>query len=177
MADGDDRNWVVVGRFASPYGVKGWLKLYSHTEPMQNIGEYPELWELGVSGSKPLVLEKVQFHGKGLVAKIKGCDDRTMAESHVGCELAIPRGQLPALPEGDYYWSQLEGLSVYNESGCFLGKVDHLVETGANDVMVVKPAAGSVDDRERWLPYVLGHHVLQVDLENQRMLVDWDPDF
>ncbi len=168
---------IIVGRFTSPYGIKGWLKLLSFTEPMENIAEYEPVWVSEGAGWKPLILEKVQFHGKGLVAKIASCDDRTKAEQYIGRELAISPEQLPALPAGEYYWSQLEGLSVFNREGLFLGRVDHLLETGANDVIVVKPAPGSVDERERMIPYVPEHHVLNISLDARRMDVDWDADF
>lgn len=171
------KDWIIVGRFTSPYGIKGWLKLMSYTEPMENIAEYEPIWVGEGNVWKPLVLDKVQFHGKGLVAKISGCDDRTQAEQFIGRELAVKPEQLPALPDGEFYWSQLEGLSVFNREGLFLGKVDHLVETGANDVIVVKPAPGSVDERERLVPYVPEHHILRVDLHEKRIDVDWDADF
>ncbi len=171
------KDWVIIGRFTSPYGIKGWLKLLSHTEPMENIAEYEPIWVRDGSSWKPLVLDKVQFHGKGLVAKIANCDDRTQAEQFIGRDIAVKPEQLPALPEGEFYWSQLEGLSVFNRDAVFLGKIDHLVETGANDVVVVKPAPGSVDDRERLIPYVPDHHVLSVSLAEGRMDVDWDADF
>ncbi len=171
------KDWIVVGRFTSPYGIKGWLKLLSHTEPMENIAEYEPIWVSDGNAWKPLLLDKVQFHGKGLVAKIAGCDDRTQAEQYIGREIAIKPEQLPALPGGEYYWSQLEGLSVYNREGLFLGNIDHMLETGANDVIVVKPATGSIDERERLIPYVPEHHVLSVSLADRRVVVDWDADF
>lgn len=171
------KDWIIVGRFASPYGIKGWLKLLSHTEPMENIAEYDPVWVSEGKTWKPLVLDKVQFHGKGLVAKICGCDDRTQAEQYIGRDIAIKPDQLPVLPDGEYYWSQLEGLAVFNREGLFLGIIDHLVETGANDVIVVKAVPGSIDDRERWIPYVPDHHVLSVDLAVARMVVDWDAVF
>lgn len=167
-------DWVVVGRFTSPYGIKGWLKLLSHTEPMDNIAEYEPVWVAEGKGWKPLALDHVQFHGKGLVAKIAGCDDRTQAERFIGRDIAIQRHQLPKLPAGEYYWSELEGLDVYNQEGTWLGRIDHFVETGANDVMVLKPVPGSVDDKERLIPYVPDHHVIDVQLDQKRMLVDWD---
>lgn len=170
-------DWVVVGRFTSPYGIKGWLKLLSHTEPMENIAEYEPVWIAEGNGWKPVALDQVQCHGKGLVAKIAGCNDRAQAELFIGRDIAIKRDQLPKLPEGEFYWSELEGLDVYNLQQHWLGKIDHLVETGANDVMVVKPVPGSVDDQERLIPYVYEHHVLEVRMDQRRVLVDWDKDF
>ena len=170
-------DWVVVGKFMSPFGVKGWLKLYSHTQPIENIAEYNPLWMKKGGSWQPVELEHVQRHGKGLVAKVKGCDNRDQAPAYIGCELAIKREQLPALEPGDYYWSQLEGLQVITTAGEILGKVDHLMETGSNDVLVVQPTQDSIDREERLIPYLWQDVVTEVDLAGGKMTVDWDKDF
>lgn len=170
-------DWVVVGKLMSPFGVKGWLKLYSHTQPIENIAAYEPLWMKQGDHWQPINLEHVQRHGKGLVAKIKGCDNRDQTPAYIGCEIAIKREQLPALEQGDYYWSQLEGLKVVTTAGEFLGIVDHLLETGSNDVLVVHPATGSIDQQERLIPYLWEDVVTRVDLELGEMTVDWDKDF
>lgn len=168
---------VVVGKLMSPFGVKGWLKLYSHTQPIENIAGYNPLWMKQGEHWQPIQLEHVQRHGKGLVAKIKGCDSRDQTPAYIGCDLAIKREQLPALEQGDYYWAQLEGLKVLTVDGEWLGKVDHLFETGSNDVMVVQPVAGSIDQQERLIPWHWGEVVKSVDLERGEITVDWDKDF
>ena len=114
---------------------------------------------------------EAKTHGKGLVAKFKGCDDRDAAARLNGQEIAIRRDQLPPAEEGEYYWRDLQGLEVLTLDGVSLGKVDHLLETGANDVLVVK------GDRERLIPYVTGPIVKAVDLKAGTLQVDWDPDF
>ena len=125
---------------------------------------------------EPVEFDRGQQHGKGLVAHIVGIDDRNEAERLKGCEIAVAREQLPALDAGEYYWHQLEGMKVESR-GCCLGQVDHLLETGANDVLVVKPCEGSVDSRERLVPWVQGQYVLSVDLDRGVIEVDWDPEF
>ena len=99
------------------------------------------------------------------------------ARSYCEVEIAVPRSVLPKLDEGDYYWSQLEKLLVYTESGELLGRVDHLIETGANDVLVVKGTDESVDRETRLIPYVPDQVVKQVDLNTGTLRVDWDPEF
>lgn len=111
-----------------------------------------------------------------MIAHIKGVDDRDSAELLRGCDIAVPLSELPALDEGEYYWHQLEGLTVVSR-GSVLGRVDHLMETGSNDVLVVKPCEGSVDRRERLIPWVRGQYVISVDLERAVIEVDWDPEF
>jgi len=94
-----------------------------------------------------------------------------------GASLATnARSQLPSLKDGEFYWYQLQGLKVIDLQGQLLGQIDHLLETGANDVMVVRPCAGSLDDRERLLPYT-GQCVQSIDLQAAEMRVDWDADF
>lgn len=113
---------------------------------------------------------------KGLVALTEGIEDRTQAEKLIGSEVWVDKDQLPNLDKGDYYWHQLEGLEVFNEAGELLGEVSHLFETGANDVLVVKASEKSIDDMERLIPYVEKEIVLEIDLEERRILVAWGSD-
>ena len=110
--------------------------------------------------------------GKGVVAKLAGCDDRDAAEALIGCEIAVRRDQLPeTTAPGEHYWTDLVGLRVETVDGIDLGTIERLFETGSNDVMVVQ------GERERLIPYIWDEVVREVDLEGGRMRVAWDPDF
>ncbi|WP_108124593.1 ribosome maturation factor RimM [Saccharospirillum mangrovi] len=169
---------VVLGKVSSVYGVKGWLKIYSYTEPMDRILEYTE-WMLNLNGRwTPVEIDKGRSHGKGMVAHIAGCDDRDQARQYCGAEIGVPEEELPELPDGEYYWYELEGLAVETTAGIKLGKVDHLMSAGAsNDVLVVKGDADSFDRQQRLIPYVPDVYVQDIDLEAGRILVEWDPEF
>ena len=168
---------VVLSKIVSVHGVRGAVKVYSHTDPLDNVLDYAE-WSLN-RGSEQRTVSVLggRVQGRVLVVNLKGIDDRNKAEELVDFEISIASDALPELEDGDFYWHQLEGLQVVNQEGQLLGKVDHLLETGSNDVMVVKPCAGSVDQRERLLPYLPGQFVIKVDLETQVMQVDWDAEF
>lgn len=172
---------VVIGRFTAVYGVKGWLKVYSYTDPMENILNYRRYLIFRRGERQPLLLAEGRRHGKGLVVRLEGVDDRDAAATFVGCEVAIPADELPRLAPDEFYWRELEGLQVVvdhpQRGPLVLGAVDHLLETGANDVLVVKATAGSIDQRERLIPYLPGRVVLDVDLAARILRVDWDPDF
>ena len=173
----DETQHVVLGRLTSPHGVKGWLKVYSYTSPAQGIFDYP-VWVLSMQGqrqSRRLLDARPQ--GKSLVVRLEGIDTRELAEQWAGAEVSIEKTALPELDSGEYYWHQLEGLEVETCDGVKLGRVDHLFETGANDVLVVKPSEGSLDDRERLLPFLPDDVIVQVDLAGRFMIVDWDPAF
>jgi 16S rRNA processing protein RimM len=168
---------TVIGQITSVYGVKGWLKIYSHTEPMDGILGYKP-WLIQRNGQWVTVnVEVSRKHGKGLVAKLEKVDDRDVARQYCGMDIAIERSMLPALDVGDYYWSQLEQLTVYTLSDQVLGKVSHLIETGSNDVLVVKGDSNSIDSRERMIPYLPDQVVKEINLETGTMRVDWDPEF
>jgi 16S rRNA processing protein RimM len=163
--------------------VKGWVKIHSYTDPAEKIFQF-DRWSLESNATSRAATEitvaEHRQHGKGFVARIKGIDDRTAAEAICQRAIAVSADTLPELPEGEYYWQQLIGLHVVsNQEGAqkiLLGEISSMLETGANDVMVVSPCDGSIDQRERLLPYV-DVYILQVDLENKQMLVDWDPEF
>lgn len=162
---------IVMGQVSGLFGVRGWIKVYSHTSPREGILKYSpwyikrgNTWE-----ARDLLSGRAQ--GKGVVAQLGGCDDRDQAAELMGCEIAVRREQLPALKANEYYWIDLEGLRVVNLQGVELGQVSHLFDTGANAVVVVK------GERERLIPYTWGEAIRKVDLEAGLMTVDWDPEF
>jgi 16S rRNA processing protein RimM len=170
-------DYVVLGKVSSVYGVNGWVKVYSYTEPMDRILEYGD-WTLRKGRQMlPVEVDKGRSHGKGMVAHFKGIDDRDVAKQYSGYEICVPRSRLPELADGEYYWYELEGLAVITTQDVMLGKVDYMMSAGSsNDVLVVKGDANSIDRRERLIPYI-NQFVLDVSLETGRVLVDWDPEF
>ena len=179
-----DDDVLVVGRITGCHGVKGWVKIHSYTDPRENFLQFGQ-WMLRRRGAlEPVEFDDGRMQGKGLVAHISGVDDRTVAESYRGLEVVVPAALLPELEAGDFYWSELEGLQVWcrdksnpaSAERILLGAVAYLIETGANDVLVVKPSAGSIDDRERLIPYLPGDVVTRVDLAEAKIEVDWFPE-
>lgn len=162
---------VTLGRVASPFGVKGWVKVKSYTEPLEGILRYPE-WHIEAPGADRRVMRLVEGrrHGEMVVARLAGVDDREAAAALLHCEVRVPRAALPEPGPGQYYWADLVGLEVVTLEGVGLGRVDHFVETPANPIMVV------LGERERWLPLV-PQHLKRVDLAAGQVVVDWDPDF
>lgn len=167
---------IVMGKIGAVHGVRGEVKIHSFTDPMENLFDYP-LWHLRRDAEiRQVRLDSVRSQGKGLVAKISGVEDREVARTYTGFEICVLRSELPELEEGEYYWHQLVGLEVIDQHQQLLGRVSHLLETGANDVLVVRPCAGSLDGRERLLPYT-EHCVLQVEPDKGTISVEWDADF
>jgi 16S rRNA processing protein RimM len=161
---------VRLGRIVGLFGVRGWVKVYSDTRPREAILDYNP-WLLERAGCwREYRLAEGRVQGPGIVVRFEGCTDRNEAQSFVGATVAVRREQLPPPEPGQYYWSELEGLSVVNLQGEELGVVSHLFETGANDVMVV---AG---ERERLIPFTRDA-VREVDLQARVIRVDWDRDF
>ncbi|MCK5894645.1 MAG: ribosome maturation factor RimM [Endozoicomonadaceae bacterium] len=173
---------VIMGRITAVYGIKGWIKVYSFTAPMESILKYRQ-WLLRYPDGRTqaVSIDGGRKQGKGMVAHVLGCDDRDDALQFTESDILIRRDELPELESGDYYWHQLEGLTVFalTESGdeVNLGKVDHLIETGANDVLVVHATRGSVDQRKRMVPYLLDRVVKEVNLEKGFIRLLWEPDF
>jgi 16S rRNA processing protein RimM len=164
--------YVVLGRINGLYGVRGWVKIYSHTEPRENILSYTPLYVKLKDGWTPLERLAGKRHGKGVVAQFAAYEDRDLAATLVGADIAVRREQLPAVAEDEFYWHELVGLQVLTLEGQALGVVDHLLETGANDVLVVKQG-----NDERLIPYIPGEVVTDIDLDTAVMRVDWDPEF
>lgn len=177
----DPSDLVVIGKVTSVYGVKGWVKIHSYTEPMENLLTYQHCY-IEFNGSwQPLVLDDAKSHGKGLIALIKGVEDREQARLYSQCPIAIPAQELPETEEDEVYWHQLEGLQVMSTTAdgaeVLLGKVRHMMATGANDVLAVNSSQGSIDNRERLIPWLPKQVIKEIDLDAGRILVDWDPEF
>ena len=168
---------TVVGKITSIYGIKGWVKVLSYTEPMENLLKYERVIWLQGSVRRELVIEDGKLHGKGLIIKFKGFDEPESVRQLCGGLVSVDIGNFPALADGEYYWHQLEGIRVITIAGQELGAVDHLMETGANDVLVVRGTPTSLDQRERLLPYLPEQVVKNIDLDTGIMTVDWDPEF
>ena len=172
MSQMDENQLVVLGHVSGVFGVKGWLKIYSETDPVQNILKYKPWYLLKDKTWQKFQPLQGKRQGKGVVAQLEGYADRDQAAELKGCRIAVKRDQLPAPSDPNvFYWTDLEGLRVENLEGFYLGEVSHLFETGANDVIVV------IGERERLVPYIREQVVKTVDLEKGLMVVDWDPEF
>ena len=174
--DDPANQFVVVGKISSAYGIKGWVKIYSYTDPVTNILSY-QPWYLS-SPAKHQAQQKINIvtgraHGKQVVAQIEGCTDRNQAELFRGLDISVPRNQLPEPEESEHYWVDLEGLQVINVEGQTLGVVDSMMETGANDVLVVKDKGG----KEHLIPFVKDEFIRDIDMDKRIISVDWDPEF
>lgn len=159
-----------MGRIAAPYGVLGWVNVLPDTEYVDGLFDYPKWWVQTTNGWQEFTVAQAKVHGDHLVASLEGITDRDVAFKLKGKAVAVPRDQLPAPDEGEYYWSDLVGLEVENLQQVPFGRIKELFETGANDVIVVE------GDRERLIPFI-DQVVKEVDLPGKRMVVDWDPEF
>jgi len=170
QATGEKR--LLVGRIVGLFGIDGWVKIESYTDPRQRIFKYRP-WLLRHARRESEVDGATgRAQGKGLVARLPDVIDRDAAAALVGAEIWVARSQLPKAKRGEYYWIDLEGLAVVTIDGVALGTVSHLFATGANDVLVVRDG-----ERERMIPFVLEQYVKEVDLQSGRIVVDWDPQF
>lgn len=166
-----DDTVVRLGKILGAFGVKGWVKIESFTSERLTIFDYKPwlIWRENEWHTQTVLSGRNQ--GKGLIAHLLGLEDRDEAQALAGCSIGVYRDQLPKLNAGEYYWLELIGLDVVTLDTVRLGKISYLLETGANDVMVVQ------GERERWLPWLVDSVVKKVDLEKRVVHVDWDPEF
>jgi 16S rRNA processing protein RimM len=161
---------VCVGHILGAQGIKGWVRVFSNTSPRDNIVNYSP-WIIEQGDEFKVVSVSGRSQGKNIVARLEGCENRSAAEALTGCRILINPAQLPDLQAGEYYWSDLIGLQVESLQGEPLGVVASILETGADDVLVLS------GERERLIPFVIGDIVHEVDLLRQRLVVDWLPDY
>lgn len=168
---------VVLGKVGRVHGIKGWLKLNSFTSPPANILSYAELHTELDKSPRLLHIDDSREQQKGLIVHFEGFNDPETASSLTGCEIWVPSTDMPALAAGSFYWHELQGLQVTNLQGQLFGSVQRLIETGANDVLVVAPTAESCDTRERLIPFLPERVIVEVSLQERRITVDWDADY
>jgi 16S rRNA processing protein RimM len=170
----DDQDLHILGKISGYYGVKGWVKIYSYTQPRENIVRYKALKiKLGNNRNaswQDIQLDNGKAHGKGVVAHFSGYDTREISAALIGAELAVQRSEFKAAEKDEYYWTDLIGLNVSNLEDVELGKVSRLIETAANDVLVIEAAQNKT---EILVPFILEHYVTKVDLEAGKIVVDW----
>ena len=166
----DNSDWVVMGRIAAPFGIKGWVKVQPFSEDPGTLMDF-ESWRIGRGAEHThYTVEAIQDHSNTLVAKLVGVDDRDAAYALRGQEISVARSSLTPPEENEFYWSDLIGLTAINREGVELGKVDSLMETGAQDVLVVK------GKREYLIPFI-AQFVGKVDVAGGQIEVDWGEDY
>lgn len=164
-------DWVIVGRFGRPHGVKGLVSVYSFTDPRDNILSYSD-WHVFLNKCwQPIKVLSAHIHTKTIVAQIEGYSERETAALLTNVEIAIHKDQLASLKTGEYYWHQLVGMSVINQQGQLFGKVIEVMPTGSNDVLVVQ------GEKRHLIPYLPGQYIIQIDDQTQTITADWDMDF
>ncbi len=168
--------YVELGKLVGVWGVKGWVKLHSYTRNRADISQY-KVWYLQKPRSKvepvPIEVLNCREQGQGIVAQLEGVDDRDQAAAMSGQVIFVKQSDLPKLPEGEFYWQQLIGLTV-SSSEAVIGRIDSILETGANDVLVCNNVEEGKADV--LIPYT-DEIILEVDVNAGTMLVDWDPNF
>lgn len=161
---------IVLGCVGAPYGVRGWVKINSYTDPITNILNYPEWFLKHKNEWISLTVESAKPHGHSIIAKLAGIEDPETAKRYTNNLIGINRELLPAALPNEYYWDDLTGLTVTTLCGATLGQVIEVRNTGANDILIIQ------GDKRHLVPFI--DHVIQtVDLNKRSILVDWDHDF
>lgn len=161
---------VVVGRIGAPYGIQGWQHIHSFTNPIENILLYKKWFVQQKEQWLPFELMDGRRHGQGIVAQLSGINDPETAALLTNNDIAVLRAHFATLPEDEFYWTDLVGLSVQTKNGEMLGSIDYIYENAGMDVLVVKS-----QDKERHIPFLMHDTVLKVDLTSRQVIVDWDP--
>ena len=168
---------ITLAKIGRLYGIKGWLRINSYTDPPDNIFRFQRFIIGQGQGKRMLEMDQVKEQGKAIIGHFLGYDDPQLARQLVGQELKVAESELPVLEKGQFYWHQLVGLQVQNLQGELLGRVIKILETGANDVLVVKADENSIDQRERLIPYLKDTVIIAIALDKAQIIVDWNTDY
>lgn len=164
-------NWVVIGRFGRPHGIKGFVTVHSFADPPENILRYTTWYAFVQKQWQPIKLLSIEVHNKSIIALVEGYPERESAARLTNVEIGINAEQLAELKPGEYYWHQLVGMNVVNKEGLSFGQVIEIIPTGSNDVLVVQ------GEKRHLIPYLPGEFVIDIDAGQRVITVDWDLDF
>jgi 16S rRNA processing protein RimM len=172
MSTDSQDEFVIVGKFGASYGVKGWIKVFSDTDPKDAILDY-EPWFIETNSGQweEIKISEARFHSKCVIAHIEGCNAKEETPAYTNKLMAVKQSQLAKLDNDQFYWSELKDMQVMNTEDIVLGKVDHLFEAGANDILVVK------GERKHLIPFIWKEFIKSVDRETKTIIVDWDSEF
>lgn len=162
------RERVVLGRVTGVFGIKGWVKIESYTDPVESILSFRDWLLEQRTVRRTVAVREGRRHGRQVVAHIESFDDRDRAAELVGAEISVPRSSLPKLGAREYYRADLIGLTVRGAGGAVLGKVDHFIDAPAGAVMVVR------GEQDLWLP-ATPPHLRRIDLTRGEVHVEWQP--
>jgi len=176
-----DNEKLVLGGISGVFGVKGWVKVFSETDPLENILSYSP-WFVEINKQwQAFKLVTGKKHGKAIIAQLEGIDDRDKAAALKRARIAINPSQLAATSDNEFYWRDLKTCEVVNQAGFKFGQVVDILETGANDVLVVRShtAMNKTNNKykEYLIPYIWQQVILKVDLETHLIEVDWEADY
>lgn len=171
-------NPIILGKLGAAYGIRGWLKVFSSTEQAESIFDY-QPWFIQRSGQwQHIEIEDWKHHNKDIIVKLNGVDDRDAATLLTNFEITVDSTQLPKLDNNEYYWKDLMGCHVVTLDGYDLGTIIDMMETGSNDVIVIKAnLKDAFGLKERLVPFLDGQVIKKVDLKSKLIEVDWDPGF
>ena len=165
-------DWIVIGRFGRPHGLKGFISVIPFTDPPENLLQYNN-WHISQDDApwQPIVHTDTRMHSRHILTQVKGYPTRESLEALTNANIAVPAQQLPELPAGEFYWHELVGMSVVTVTGRPLGNVTDLMPTGSNDVLIVE------GEKRMLIPYLLDDVIINIDPDQRCIEVDWDPEF
>ena len=161
---------INIGKVIGLHGVKGWLKILSFSSPPENIFNYKSLIISNKYINQIFHIEDSRKQGKKILIKLDNIDDRTSAESLKESDIYIQRSDLPQLSEDTYYWEDLLGFNVFNQNNIKIGNVDSFIETGSNDVLIVK----TPKNKNILIPFIMNKSIKVVNIESHCITVDWE---
>ncbi|MBT3993940.1 MAG: ribosome maturation factor RimM [Gammaproteobacteria bacterium] len=161
---------INIGKVIGLHGVKGWLKILSFSSPPENIFNYKSLIISNKYINQIFHIEDSRKQGKKILIKLDNIDDRTSAESLKESDIYIQRSDLPHLSEDTYYWEDLLGFNVFNQNNIKIGNVDSFIETGSNDVLIVK----TTKNKNILIPFIMNKSIKVVNIESHYITVDWE---
>jgi len=159
-------DYITVGEIAAPFGVRGEVKVIPYTDFPERFEKTRKLFLNKDGLLREVCIDRAILREKDVILKIKGIDTPEEAAEYRRALLQIPRDEVWPLPADSYYRFQIIGLTVTTADGVALGRVADILETGSNDVYVVRD-----NGKREYLIPALRDVIKDIDLEKGLMVI------
>ena len=157
---------IIIGVLVGAFGVKGEVRLKSFTSDPEAIADYSPLFT--EDGSRSFEVRLTGQLKNAFSAKLSGVHTKEQADGLRGLQLFVPRGKFPKLPDDEFYYADLVGLSVFNAGGAELGQIKAVQNHGATDLLEIFTRE---TDQSVLLPFTQ-INVPTVDISSGKIIID-----
>lgn len=164
---------MLIGKVGKPYGILGWITIFSFTERKEKIFDYLPWFFLKQERWIKIQLQGWKKHKNNFIIHVHNVSDRSQSSEFTNSNIIISKHKLPKLKKNEYYWNNIINYQIFNTNQCYLGKVISLIRTQYNDILVVKNQL-KICKNKILIPFIEKKIIKNIDTKHQVITVKWN---